>query len=318
MMSAVLMAEGPDAGLVSHLGNPNLEQRQMESGSGWLLLGNREVVAVSGPDRLGWLHSITSQFIEGLAPGRTVTSLVLSPTGHIEHVLHGVDDGLTFWAWTEPGKGQELVDWLDSMRFMMRVEVALRPDRTVLWTGSGVPVPEGPVALDSEVAGGHELLVGTDDVDEITAGLGAGQVGVRAWEALRIAAGIPRIGLDTDQRTIPNEIGLYGTHLEKGCYRGQETVARVHTLGRPPRRLTLLSLDGSSGELPDPGAEVTLEGRRVGTLGSVAMHHEQGPIGLALLRRATPVDAILTVAATTASQELLVDPEVGLHVRPIL
>lgn len=317
-MAAVLIADGPDAGLVSHLGNPNLEQRRMAAGAGWLALANREVLTVSGPDRLSWLHSITSQYVEGLEPGRTVTDLVLSPTGHIEHVLHGVDDGRTFWAWTEPGRGQGLVEWLDSMRFMMRVEVALRPDLTVLWTGAEVPVPENTVRLDSEVAGGHELLIGEAGTAGLVARLDTEQVGVRAWEALRIAAGVPRIGLDTDERTIPNEIGLYGTHLEKGCYRGQETVARVHTLGRPPRRLTLLSLDGSGAELPAPGTEVSLEGRRVGVLGSVAMHHEDGPIALALLRRATPPDAVLDVAGIAAGQELLVDPEVGLHVRPIL
>lgn len=321
-MSAVMLAEGPDAGLVSHLDNPNLEQRRMADGSGWLLLANREVFSVTGPDRLGWLHSITSQFLEGLEPGRTVTGLVLSPTGHVEHVFHGVDDGTTFWAWTEPGRGQGLVDWLDSMRFMMRVEVALRPDLQVLWLASSTAAPrtltDALVSLDSEVAEGRELLVPADRLDEITGSLDAAQVGVRAWEALRIAAGLPRIGLDTDERTIPNEIGLYGTHLEKGCYRGQETVARVHTLGRPPRRLTLLCLDGSDADLPAPGSEVTLAGRRVGTLGTVAMHHEAGPIGLALLRRATPGDAVVEVDGHSASQELLVDPEVGLHVRPIL
>jgi folate-binding Fe-S cluster repair protein YgfZ len=199
-MTAVLLEDGPDAGLVSHIDNPNLEQRRMEAGAGRLLLANREVLTVSGADRLSWLHSITSQFIEGLEPGRTVTDLVLSPTGHIEHVLHGVDDGQTFWAWTEPGRGQGLVDWLDSMRFMMRVEVALRPDLAVLWTGADVPThkaptPEGAgdaVRLDSEVAGGHELLVARSQAAELAAQLGTDAVGVRAWEALRIAAGVPR------------------------------------------------------------------------------------------------------------------------------
>lgn len=322
-MTAVLLEDGPDVGLVSHIDNPNLEQRRMEAGAGRLLLANREVFTVSGPDRLSWLHSITSQFIEGLEPGRTVTDLVLSPTGHIEHVFHGVDDGSTFWAWTEPGRGQGLVGWLDSMRFMMRVEVALRPDLAVLWTGADVPIDEVPVPgdavrLDSEVAGGHELLIARSQAADLAERLGTEEVGVRAWEALRIGAGVPRIGIDTDDRTIPNEIGLYGTHLEKGCYRGQETVARVHTLGRPPRRLTLLSLDGTEVELPAPGTPVSLEGRRVGVLGSVAMHHEDGPIALALLRRATPPQAVLDVAGAAAGQEVLVDPEVGLHVRPIL
>ena len=80
--------------------------------------------------------------------------------------------------------------------------------------------------------------------------------GMWAFEALRIARGEPRLGLDTDHRTIPNEVGWIGSavHMDKGCYRGQETVARVHTLGRPPRRLTLLHLDGTANALPKIGA----------------------------------------------------------------
>lgn len=322
----VLLEDGPDAGLVSHIVNPIAEQRLMESGGGALVLANRGVLTVSGPDRLTWLHSITSQALEALVPGVTTTTLVLSPTGHVEHVLHLVDDGTTTWAWTEAGRLAELVAWLDSMRFLLRVEVRAREDLTVLWIGrevdrSGVDA----VRLDSEVAGGTELLVPRDALSSLlteaggtTSLLGAtSQVGVRAWEALRIAAGVPRIGPDTDDRTIPNEIGLYGTHLDKGCYRGQETVARVHNLGRPPRRLTLLLIDGSPGDLPQPGP-VTLGGRAVGALGTVGLHHDLGPVGLALLRRATPVDAVLQVDGRAASQEPLVDPRVGLHVRPIL
>ncbi|AXE37940.1 YgfZ/GcvT domain-containing protein [Acidipropionibacterium virtanenii] len=311
MGAPVLLTEGPDAGLVSHLDNPNLEQRRIDSS--WVGLGNRDILSVSGPDRLVWLHSLTTQFLEGLEPGRAITALVLSPTGHVEHLLRGVDDGKTFWAWTDAGRGPALVGWLDSMRFMMRVEVLAHPELRLVWTGRDVPPPDGVVSMDSEVAGGHELLLPDDAGDPR-----APQAGVRAWEASRIEAGVPRIGLDTDERTIPNEIGLYGTHLDKGCYRGQETVARVHTMGRPPRRLTRLTLDGSGTELPEPGAEITLEGRRVGVLGSVAVHHEDGPIALCLLRRSTDPEATLDVAGVTAGQEILVDPQVGLHVRPIL
>lgn len=313
MSQDVLVAEGPDAGLVSHHDNPLAEQRRILAGRGWLELANREILTVTGPDRLGWLHSLTSQYLEGLEPGVTTTSLVLSPTGHVEHVLHGVDDGRTFWIWTEPGRGDALAAWLDSMRFMMRVEVTRRPDLSVLWVGAGVKVPEG-VVLASEVADGHEVIVESGH----WYGPDTEPVGVLAWEALRIAAGIPRIGLDTDDRTIPNEIGLYGTHLDKGCYRGQETVARVHNLGRPPRRLTLLELDGSRVDLPTPGQEIRLDGRRVGMMGSVARHHLDGPIGLALVRRGVDVGAVLDVAGVAAAQQPLVDPEVGLHVRPVV
>jgi hypothetical protein len=107
-------------------------------------------------------------------------------------------------------------------------------------------------------------------------------------------------------------------HLDKGCYRGQETVARVHTLGRPPRRLTMLHLDGSADRLPARAATVSAEGRAVGVMGASARHHELGPIGLALVKRNVPVDVTLEVEGIPAGQEPIVDPEVGLHVRPVL
>ena len=111
---------------------------------------------------------------------------------------------------------------------------------------------------------------------------------------------------------------LMGTHLEKGCYRGQETVARVHTLGRPPRRLVQLHLDGSLSSLPETGASLMHNGRAVGFVGSSARHHELGPIALALVKRNVPIDAELLADEIPAAQETLVDPDVGLHIRPVL
>lgn len=146
---------------------------------------------------------------------------------------------------------------------------------------------------------------------------GGPRAGTWALEARRIAAGVPRIGLDTDHRTIPNEIGLLGVavHLDKGCYRGQETVARVHNLGRPPRRLVRLHLDGSADALPPAKAEVQLDGRAVGYVGGSARHFELGPIALGLIKRGTALDARLIVDGIAAAQEPLVDPDIGLHVR---
>src|SRR5690606_9717902 len=107
-------------------------------------------------------------------------------------------------------------------------------------------------------------------------------------------------------------------HLDKGCYRGQETVARVHTLGRPPRRLTLLHLDGSENRLPTAGSPVLNGDKDGGFVGSSARPHELGPIALAVVKRNVPVAATLTVDGMPANQEVVVDPEVGLHVRPKL
>jgi hypothetical protein len=197
------------------------------------------------------------------------------------------------------------------MRFMMRVEVLDVTDE--------VAVAWRPAArVDGAPYSGYVFVPRA----ELTAfAQAAGPAcGLWAFEALRIARGEPRLGLDTDARTIPNEAGWIGpaVHLDKGCYRGQETVARVHTLGRPPRRLTLLHLDGSDNRLPERGAPLLLDGRQVGFVGTSARHHELGPIALGMVKRNVALDAVLDADGLPASQEVLVDPEVGLHVRPQL
>lgn len=298
--------DGTDAPVAAHYGSFNGEQRALASGLGFVDLSHRDVVRVAGPDRLAWLHSLTTQFFEGLAPGTWTEALILSPQGHIEHAFAGVDDGDAFVAHTEPGAGGALVDFLDRMRFMMRVEVTLEtPGTAVAWR---------PTSGDR--AATYDL-VPRDRLEAYAEAVGPA-AGLWAFEALRIARGEPRLGIDTDHRSIPNELGWIGpaVHLDKGCYRGQETVARVHTLGRPPRRLTLLHLDGSENRLPVRGSEVTLGEKTVGFVGSSARHHELGPIALALIKRNVPVDADLGVDAMPAAQEVIVDPEVGLHVRP--
>lgn len=308
----VLLNDGLDAGLAWHYGNPVAEARAITAGDGLSLLTNREILEVSGADRLAFLHALTTQHVERLAPGEAVAALILSPTGHIEHVLYGVDDGERFLAWTEPGRADALVAFLDSMRFTMRVEVRRREDLTLVWAGHRVVLSPEWARRDSELGGSEVFLPAGDDLPAEP------NVGTWALEAARIASGVPRIFVDTDFKTIPNEIGLIGTHLQKGCYRGQETVARVHTLGRPPRRLVQLHLDGSLSELPTVGAPLVLDGRPVGFVGSSARHHELGPIALGLIKRNVPLDAELTADGIPAAQEMLVDPEVGLHVRPVL
>jgi folate-binding protein YgfZ len=293
-------ADGVDAGVAAHYGDPFREQKTLLAGEGFVDLSHRGVVRVSGPDRLGWLHSLTTQDVEQLAPHAPVTTLVLSPHGHVEHAIRGDDNGEAFWAHVEPGEAESLVGWLDSMRFLMQVEVA---DVSGEWA----TVARGPEAFE---------LVRRDELAQARGD--AAPCGVWAYEALRIARGEPRLGVDTDHKTIPNEVSWIETavHLDKGCYRGQETVARVHNLGRPPRRLTLLYLDGSVDRLPASGDPVLLDGRDVGRLGSVARHYELGPIALALVKRNVDVGAALTVDGIPATQEPIIDPDAGLHVRP--
>jgi hypothetical protein len=310
-LPGAVAGDGIDAPVAAHYGELYPEQRTLEAGHGFVDLSHRGVVRVTGPDRLTWLHSLTSQHLEQLPPGVPTATLVLSPQGHVEHAMYGTDDGESFTAHVEPGTAPALVEWLDRMRFMMRVEVAdVTEEVAVAWRPSA--------RVDGAPYSGYETLPRT----ELTAYAEAAgpACGMWAFEALRIARGEPRLGLDTDHRTIPNEAGWIGTavHLDKGCYRGQETVARVHTLGRPPRRLTLLHVDGSDNRLPARGADLVLDGKAVGFVGTSARHHELGPVALAVVKRNVPVDATLTVDGLPAAQEVLVDPEVGLHVRPQL
>jgi len=287
-------ADPPDEGVAGHYGDPYREQRLLSEGQGAVDLSHRQVVRVTGPDRLSWLHSLLSQHVSDLRPGDSTEALVLSPHGHVEHHLHLVETGDEVLAHLEPGTADALVSFLDSMRFMLRVEVSVVPELGVVWTPGEADL--GAVATTSTGFGTSHLVPREAVVVDPPAG-------VLAHEALRVAALRPRLGLDTDHRTLPHEVGWLSTavHLDKGCYRGQETVARVHNLGRPPRRLVLLHLDGSDSELPAPGGAVTLEGREVGRLGTTARHFELGPIALALVKRQVPDDAALLADGVTAS-----------------
>ena len=382
--------EDPDQAVPAHLGDPGREQAALAEGRAVCALA-RDVVTVTGPDRLSWLTTLSSQVLTGLEPGDGgAETLLLDAQGHITHALAALDDGRTLWLVTEAGNGEALATFLDSMRFMLRVEVTERPDVMALGAlGEGLEalaqaardtVLELPAASDTSdapaaqadaaqtdaepqgsliglwrdpwpgvVEGGTSYDVGADrphpgqgyragfvlvpaqSVDAVVgaffaAGEGRSLAGALAWEALRVEAGRPRWAREADARAIPHELDWLRTavHLTKGCYPGQETIARTLNLGRPPRRLTVLQLDGLAGDLPRPGASVRMGERAVGAVTSVARHHELGPIALALLRRAVPAGEQLTVEITEvdeatgemvavgrvdAAQEVLVSPE---------
>lgn len=349
-MSAVrlgdLEPESRDADLVAHYGDPVREQRAMESDVALVDRSNRGVVAVSGPERLTWLHNLTTQHLLALAPGEGSELLVLSPHGHVEHDALLVDDGTTTWLDVEPGTAADLVEFLLKMRFLTQADPAdvtgewallslVGPNAATALGRLGVvapgepqvqPVP-GPKFASVDViarpttvfatvtlpGGGWarrhadriDLLVPRASITAVTEKLGVTPAGIWAYEALRVAARRPRFGLETDHRTIPAEIELLApaVHLDKGCYRGQETVARVHNLGRPPRRLVLLHLDGvSTDELPVPGSPVVAaDGRQVGFVGTAVRHHELGIIALAVVKRNVADDAPLTVGPSAAA-----------------
>jgi folate-binding protein YgfZ len=326
-LPGAVAADGIDADVAAHYGSLYGEQRTLEEGSGFVDLSHRDVIRLTGPDRLTWLHNLTSQHFNVLAPKTWTGALILSPQGHVEHAFYGVDDGEAFTAHTEPGQAVALIEFLERMKFMTRVEIAdvtaevavtWRPRPTVERAQSPVEPARSPVEpVETNPYANYEL-VPRDQLATYAEAAGPA-CGFWAFEALRIARGEPRLGLDTDHRTIPNEAGWIpsAVHLDKGCYRGQETVARVHTLGRPPRRLTLLHLDGSENRLPARSTDVLLGEKAVGFVGTSARHHELGPIALAMLKRNVAVDAQLEVDGLPAAQEVIVDPEVGLHVRPL-
>ncbi|NJP47030.1 CAF17-like 4Fe-4S cluster assembly/insertion protein YgfZ [Actinacidiphila epipremni] len=314
-LPGAVAAEGPDEGVAAHYGDLFREQRTLADGSGFVDLSHRGVVTVSGADRLPWLHLLLTQHVEQLPPGQATEALILSAHGHIEHALYLVDDGTTTWMHVEPGTQGELLAYLESMKFFYRVETADASEQyavVFLPAGSITQVPAGWAVR--ETAYGRDVFVPREQLADFAAQAGP-PAGVLAYEALRIEAHRPRLGLETDHRTIPHELGWLDSavHLQKGCYRGQETVARVQNLGRPPRRLVFLHLDGSEVRLPGHGAQVRVaeegaEGRVVGTVTSSARHWELGPIALAVVKRNTPEHATLLAEDTAATQETIVAP----------
>jgi folate-binding protein YgfZ len=289
-------ADPPDQAVAGHYGDPYREQRLLAGGAGAVDLSHREVLRISGPDRLGWLHSLLSQHVADLKPGESREALVLSPHGHVEHHLHLVETGDDVLVHVEPGTAEPLRAFLDGMRFLMRVEVSVVDDLAVVWTPGSVPA--GETAATATGFGRYALV----PREELPAALGDQPAGVLAHEALRVHALRPRLGLDTDHRTLPHEVGwlVSAVHLDKGCYRGQESVARVHNLGRPPRRLALLHLDGSDSELPAVGSPLLLGDREVGRIGTAVRHYELGPLALALVKRQVPDEADLRVGDIAA------------------
>ncbi|SEL33479.1 hypothetical protein SAMN04515665_11172 [Blastococcus sp. DSM 46786] len=331
---AVAVEPGPEVPrtVAAHYGDPLREQRLLAEGAGLVDRSDRDVLSVPGADRLSWLHSITSQHVAQLADGVGSEALVLSPHGHVEHHLVVAELAGTTWADVEPGAGPALLAFLERMRFMLRVEPRLVTDDRALLSlvgpgadaalaAAGLPVPAEPYAVESlgegwvrrmpAIGNGtavvHDLLVPRAEVDALADRLGVPLAGAAAHEALRVEARRPRFGVDNDHRTIPNELEWLRTavHLDKGCYRGQETVARVHNLGRPPRRLVLLHLDGVSEDLPAPGEPVLAGTRTVGRVGSVVRHHELGVVALALVKQSVAQGTALTVAGSTAA----IDPD---------
>jgi len=299
-MTAVYLEEGLDKGAIWHFGEVAKEQRALAEGKAWADLSHRSVIAISGEDRLMWLHSLTTQHLEKLVAGEWKEALILDPQGHVEQQLFLVDDGTTTFIHLDHEKVPSLLDYLQKMKFMLRVDVRdVSNEYGILKAPGKTDVIGGPFALVPRA----ELAATLEAFNSANL-----QIGMWAIEAERIAQGRARIGVDSDYKSIPNELGLLNkaVHMNKGCYRGQETVAKVFNLGHPPRRLVLLHLDGSAVDIPSQGDPVVYNGKEIGFVGSVARHYELGPIALAVIKRMTPADAVLEVKGIAASQEILV------------
>jgi folate-binding protein YgfZ len=316
-LTAVPIADGIDAGVAWHFGDPLREQRLLARSAGVVDRSNRGVLVVPGEDRLEWLHTICSQHLTALKDGDSTEALVLSPNGHVEQHWQVTELDGQVWLDVEPGTADEALAYLQKMRFLKRVEPAdvsgdwavlsvVGPLSAQFLAAAGWPAPDAGRAVAAGVgfvrgmAWGFDLIVpraGMESSVDALLAAGATRAGNWAFEALRVEGRRPRLRFETDHRTIPHEVGWIGSavHLDKGCYRGQETVARVQNLGKPPRRLVLLHLGGASDVLPEPGTPVESGGRTVGFLGTAIHHHEMGPIALAVIKRSLPADAELTV-----------------------
>ncbi len=322
-----------------HFGAPLAEQRALAEGNAIVSLGHRGVVTVAGPDRLSWLHSMTSQQLVDLKPGVAVETLLLNQQGRIEQAIRLVDDGERTWMLVDEGRADPLAAYLNRMRFALRVEIANVTDAfaAVQVFGGGTALPAlrelklavlewadpwsavsrgGVQYARGEHAGSDwsavQLVFRREDLPAVAALVTDGTVsaaGTMAVNALEVRAWRPSVQGDVDDRAIPHEFDWLRTavHMDKGCYRGQETVAKVHNLGHPPRRLALLHLEGSGGELPESDALVYLAGsgaeaRPVGRVTRSALHYEWGGIALALLKRSVPEDAALEVALGSVTE----------------
>jgi len=298
-MTAVFVESGADKGAIWHFGEPNQEQKALVAGNGWADLSHRGVISISGKDRLTWLHALTTQHLEQLPVATWIDALILDPQGHVMEQLFLVDDGTTTFIHTEKERTSGVIDYLSKMKFMLEVDVKDESNNYAVLRAPGV----------ADKFGGPYALVPRAELKETTDAFNKShtQVGIWALEAERVAAGRARLLFETDHKSIPNELGFLNNsvHMNKGCYRGQETVAKVFNLGQPPRRLVLLHLDGSMVAMPEHGSKVFLEDKEVGYIGTMARHYELGPIALAVVKRNTPLDAVLISEGVNATQEEL-------------
>jgi tRNA-modifying protein YgfZ len=232
------------------------------------VLLDRTCVRAAGRDTVGYLQSMLTNDVEGLTPGAGAYALLLTPKARViaDVDVFRLDDAVVLAC--APAARDALLETLVRARFRKKVE--LEPSgHAVVW-GDGaaalarMPTPAGALALTD----GPPTATEPDD----------------AWQIARVEAGMPAFGVDFDGEMMPAEAGVVERAISftKGCYPGQEPVARLHYRGHANRGLRGLAFEGDP---PPPGTPVTLDGRPVGRTGSAVRSPRLGPIGLAVLRR---------------------------------
>lgn len=315
-------AQGGDAevdseGVAWHYGAPLNEQRGLSTTTGVVDRSHRKVIKVEGPDAPEFLNNLLSQKLDDAPDGFAASALDLDIQGRILHHADVVRTGGVFYLDLPATQAVTFADFLRKMVFWSQVEVT-EPDLALLTLlGGTVEIPaelspafvrevdwQGPRRLDLAVERGRLDAA----VDSLLAA-GANLAGLMAFTAERVRAGEPEKAADLDDKSIPHEvprwIGRHGhagaVHLEKGCYRGQETIARVENLGRSPRLLVMLQLDGSAPQDPALGSTIEFGGRKVGRLGTVVQDCDYGPIALALVKRSALDVGELSIGEVSAA-----------------
>jgi folate-binding protein YgfZ len=289
-----------DSEVAWHFGDPFAEQRKLISGDGSVDQSHRGVISITGADAKIFLNSLTTQELLNIQSGESAITLDLNPQGFVQNELHVIADDETLWITTESNAKESLLAYLQKMKFRSQIEIVdATQDFAVVWQPKNEKHEKFLSWISPFSWSAREILVPRNQLLEV---LGDKPSGMWAYEALRVEALVPRIGFETDHRTIPHEVGWIETavHLNKGCYRGQETVSKVERMGKPPRRLVRLLLDGSSDQMPGSHSEVTQEGAVVGFVGQSVHHAVLGPIASAVIKRNVEPNALLQVSTFNA------------------
>lgn len=329
--------------------NPLVEEARLRDGHAYVEFSDLETVVVRGEDRLTWLNNLTTAPFTRLQLGEDLEGLILDSQGHILHAFAASEGAEETFLLADVGGARPLAEFLESMKFMMRVSVSLQPVTAFVtllekhqlpgnalasalytWEDRWPQVSSGGAHYGRDDAthpahGVHRSLLVADTerapaVADALEQAGLIAVSEQAWEAARVVDRRPRPSTEIlEEGVLPHELDWLRTAvwLNKGCFPGQETVAKIVNMGKPPRRLVFLYLEGPDADLPERGAVVSLDGEPVGVLTSVARDYEQGPVALALVKRTVPLEAVLTIEGGTgigegsgfvASQDMIVDP----------